>query len=103
MDEKYMETIMNLIVYGGNGKSCSMEAIRAAKKGDFELADKKMKEAEESLLQAHHAQTEMLTEEANGKKSELSLLMVHAQDHLMTGSAFKDLAKEIIELYRKVD
>ena len=29
MDEKNIETIMQLIVYGGNGKSCSMEAIRA--------------------------------------------------------------------------
>lgn len=100
MDEKYIETIMQLIVYGGNGKSCSMEAIRAAKSGDFKLADEKIKEAEESLLQAHHAQTEMLTGEANGEKVELSLLMIHAQDHLMTGTAFKDLAKEIIDLYR---
>jgi PTS system cellobiose-specific IIA component len=28
--------------------------------------------------------------------------MVHAQDHLMTGIAFVDLAKEIIELYKVI-
>lgn len=77
-----------------------MEAIQAAKAGDFELAEEKLKAAEESLLQAHHAQTEMLSQEANGNPVELSLLMVHGQDHLMTGMMFKDLAKEIVDVYR---
>ena len=94
MDEKKVQAIMNLIIYGGDGKSSSVEAIQAAKEGNFELADEKIKAAEESLLQAHHTQTEMLTQEANGDSVEVSLLMVHGQDHLMTGMMFKDLAKE---------
>ena len=79
-----------------------MEAIQAAKAGDFELAEEKLKAADESLLQAHHAQTEMLTQEANGNPVELSLLMVHGQDHLMTGMMFKDLAKELVDMYREI-
>lgn len=100
MKEENINAIMDLIVYGGDGKSSSMEAIHAAKQGDFALADEKIKSAEESLLKAHHAQTAMLTEEANGNSVELSLLMVHGQDHLMTGMMFKDLAKEIVDVYR---
>ena len=46
---------MNLIIYGGDGKSCAMEAIRAAKEGKFELADEKLQAAEKSLLEAHHS------------------------------------------------
>ena len=65
MDEKKVQAIMNLIIYGGDGKSSSVEAIQAAKEGNFELADEKITAAEESLLQAHHTQTEMLTQEAN--------------------------------------
>ena len=84
------------------GKSSSVEAIQAAKEGNFELADEKIKAAEESLLQAHHTQTEMLTQEANGDSVEVSLLMVHGQDHLMTGMMFKDLAKEIVDVYRTI-
>ena len=42
----------------------------------------------------------MLSQEANGNPVELSLLMVHGQDHLMTGMMFKDLAKEIVDVYR---
>ena len=100
MDEKSVQSIMNLIIYGGDGKSCAMEAIRAAKEGNFELADEKLQAAEKSLLEAHHSQTEMLAQEANGNPVELSLLMVHGQDHLMTGMTFKDLAQEIVDLYR---
>ncbi|ENA0413451.1 PTS lactose/cellobiose transporter subunit IIA, partial [Listeria monocytogenes] len=38
--------------------------------------------------------------EARGEKAEVSLLLVHAQDHLMNAITFKDLAKEIVDLYR---
>lgn len=44
MDEKKVQAIMNLIIYGGDGKSSSVEAIQAAKEGNFELADEKIKE-----------------------------------------------------------
>lgn len=89
-------------VHGCDGKSNAMEAIQAAKKGDFILADSKMKAAGESLLKAHHAQTDMLSQEASGTPTVLSLLMIHGQDHLMTGIAFKDLAAEIVDLYRTI-
>lgn len=100
MDEKNLQMIMELVMYGGDGKSNAIEAIRAAKEGNFELADSKMKDAGESLVKAHHAQTDMLSREAAGNPIEMSLLMVHGQDHLMTGIAFKDLASEIVDLYR---
>jgi PTS system cellobiose-specific IIA component len=101
--QQNLEAIMGLIMYGGNAKSDAMEAIAAAKKGDFELADQKIADAEESLVQAHHSQTEMLTQEAQGNNVKVTLLTVHSQDHLMTSIAFTDLAKEIIDLYRRVD
>ncbi|MBZ3635889.1 PTS lactose/cellobiose transporter subunit IIA [Enterococcus faecium] len=101
-DQQNIEAIMGLIMFGGNAKSDAMEAIAAAKIGDFELADRKIADAEESLIQAHHAQTDMLTQEARGNHMQVTLLTVHSQDHLMTSIAFTDLAKEIIELYRRV-
>lgn len=102
MDEKNLEMIMNLIMYSGDGKSHAMEAIQAAKAGDFALADEKLKNANESLIKAHHAQTEMLTKEASGNAVEVTLLMVHSQDHLMTSMSFKDLAEEIIYLHKQL-
>lgn len=101
--QQNLEAIMGLIMYGGNAKSDAMEAIAEAKSGDFELADKKIADAEESLVHAHHSQTGMLTEEAKGNNMQVTLLTVHSQDHLMTAIAFTDLAKEIIDLYRRID
>lgn len=98
--EQQLEVIMPLIMYGGDAKSSAMEAIQFAKKGEWEGADRKLKEAKDSLIQAHHSQTELLTNEARGETTTLSLLMVHAQDHLMTSITFVDLATEIIELYK---
>ena len=66
-------------------------------------AAEKLSQAQAALLEAHHAQTDMLTREAQGEKNEINLFMVHGQDHLMTSIAFVDLAKEIIALYQKIE
>lgn len=102
MNEENLEAIMGLIVHAGNAKSDAMEAIQAAKKGDFSEAMEKIQQAEASLVEAHHAQTGMLTKEAQGDHMTVTLLTVHSQDHLMTAIAFTDLAKEIIDLYKRV-
>ena len=94
---------MTLIMYGGEAKSCAIEAIAAAKKQDFDRAQDRLSQAQKALLHAHHAQAEMLSKEAQGEKTELSLFMVHGQDHLMTSIAFVDLAKEIVDLHKKID
>lgn len=103
MEQANLEAIMGLIMNSGDAKSSAMEAIQLAKEGNFEGADEKIKAADEALINAHHAQTDMLTKEAQGSAMEISLLMVHSQDHLMTSITFVDLAKEIIALYRKID
>lgn len=101
-EQANLEVIMELIMHGGEAKSDAMEAIQAAKNGDFELAESKICHAESSLVKAHHSQTGLLTQEAQGNKTEVSLLMIHGQDHLMTSMAFKDLAKEIVEVYKRI-
>ena len=50
-----LEVAMTLIMYGGEAKSCAIEAIAAAKKQDFERAQERLSQAQKALLQAHHA------------------------------------------------
>ena len=99
MNQEQLENIMSLIVKSGNAKSDAMEAIQEAKAKNFEVAKEKIESAEKHIVEAHHAQTALLTQEASGEKVEITLLLVHAQDHLMTSISFIDLAKEIIDLY----
>lgn len=98
--EENTEMVMNLIVNAGNAKSRAMEAIFAAKKRDFETAEEKFKEANTQINNAHNTQTSLIAAEANGDHTEINLIMIHAQDHLMTAIAFIDLARELVDFYK---
>ena len=102
MNDEQMAVIMTLIIFGGEAKSSAIEAIRAATESDFDKADERIEAASKAIVEAHHGQTELLTKAANGEEVAVSIYMVHAQDHLMTGIAFVDLAREIIELYKVI-
>lgn len=101
-NEENLQAVMGLIMNGGNAKSSAFEVIKAAKKGDFTEADAKLKEADKFLVEAHNSQTGMLTKEANGDHVPVTLLMVHSQDHIMNAITFRDLAGEIVDLYKKL-
>lgn len=92
---------MQLVGNAGEGRSLAFEALAHAKKKEFDLAQEKLKKSKESLLRAHSLQTDLICKEADGEKTEIGLLMIHAQDHLMTAMLAKDLITEMIELYKK--
>jgi len=97
-----METIIfTLITHSGDARSSAMEAISFAKKGEFDQAEESLRNATEKLGEAHKAQTQLIQGEAQGNKTEFSLLLIHAQDHLMNAMTVKDLATEIVELYKR--
>lgn len=98
--EKMTETAFQIILYAGNGKSNAMEAIQVAKEGNFNEADQLIQAASDELNNAHHYQTTLLQNEAKGDKHAINLILIHSQDHLMNAMTTRDLAIEIIELYR---
>ncbi len=99
--EELEEIIMQIIVNSGAARSLSIEALRDAGKGDFDGADEKMNQADQTLLETHEYQTNLIQDEINGKSAPLSLLMVHAQDHLMNAMTVMDLAREIIAMKKE--
>ncbi|MFX3628995.1 MAG: PTS lactose/cellobiose transporter subunit IIA [Ectobacillus sp.] len=96
------EVSFHIILNGGNARSLAMEAINLAKAGEFEEAVQKLDEANEEITKAHRSQTQLIQGEARGETVEIRLLLIHAQDHLMNAITVIDLAKEIIELYKKI-
>lgn len=96
------EIVVEIIVHSGQVRSLSMEAVQEAKKRDFDKAQKLLEEANLEFSKAHKVQTDLIQKEVSGEKTELSLLMVHAQDHLMTGLTVKEFAEEIIEIYKNM-
>lgn len=98
----YQEIVLQIIISGGNAKSYAMEAIMKAKEGDIIEAKRLLIKSNEELGSAHKIQTELIQNEAAGRTTEVTLLMVHAQDHLMNAITVKDLAREFIDLYERI-
>ena len=97
------EVILNIIMHSGEARSNSMEAISLAKIGDFDKAKELLIKADEELGYAQSSQTTLIQGEAVNEKIEFSLILLHAEDHLMTTMTFKDLAVEIIEIHEKIN
>ncbi|MDF2675337.1 MAG: mannose transporter subunit [Clostridiales bacterium] len=93
--------IMEIIANGGDARSSCLKAVRCARSGQFEEAEELLKRAEESLEKAHNIQTKLIQAEIRGERNEITLLMVHAQDHLMNAITVKDLVVEMIAESKK--
>lgn len=89
-----------IIANAGDARSFAFGALEAAKAGNFEEAAELLKKSDEAATLAHKAQTELLFKEANGDKTTVDVLLVHAQDHLMTSMLAVELIKELITLYK---
>lgn len=97
------EVVLGIIIHAGNAKSKLYEALSSAKANDFEKAEELLNEADQEVLNAHKIQTNLIQGEAAGNKPELSMLLIHSQDHLMTCMSEKNLIKEIIDLRKEMN
>ncbi|BBW74848.1 MULTISPECIES: PTS lactose/cellobiose transporter subunit IIA [Klebsiella] len=94
------EQVMGIIINAGQSRSLCYEALSCAKAGDFAAADEKMKEAAHFAREAHLVQTQLIEADEGEGKTKMTLVMVHAQDHLMTSILAKELIGELIAIYR---
>lgn len=99
-----MEVIcFQIISNSGTAKSSYIEAIQKAKQKDFETAKKLIAEGQEYFTQAHHIHSELLQKDAFGEHPEFSLILIHAEDQMASCEMAYIMAKEIIELYKKIN
>lgn len=92
-----------LISNAGMAKSAYIEAIKMAKKGKVQEAKNKIAEGEAYFLKGHNVHFEIITKEANGKEIPNSLLLIHAEDQLMSAEDFRIHAEEFIDLYEMIN
>lgn len=86
----------------GMAKSLAVEALRDVREGNYDVAEEKMKEASDYLVKGHHAHTSLIQQEASGEKVEFSLIIMHAEDQMMSTETIKLLAEEMIEMYKEL-
>lgn len=84
----------------GAARSMYIEAIGEAKKGHFEEADRLIEEGAQIFLEGHKAHSSLIQKEASGEHVNVTLLLMHAEDQLMTTDSFKIVAQEFVDVYR---
>lgn len=96
------QTAFSIISSAGDAQEMILKALSVARTGDYAQAEKLMAESETILVQAHRLQTDLIKKEADGAKSEFSVLLVHAQDYVMNAILAKKLVSEMILLYKDI-
>ncbi len=95
------EAVMEIIVNAGQSRSLCFEALHAARQGNIDEAQSLLREADGYARQAHKMQTKLIEQDAGEARQPMTLIMVHAQDHLMNSLLARELSEEIIHLYQR--
>lgn len=101
--EELQVAAFEIILHSGSARTVVHEAFADMREGRYDEAAEKLEAANADLLEAHHAQTKLLQDYASGIEIKIEIIMVHAQDHLMTTMTLREVALEMLNLYRKVD
>lgn len=91
-----------LIANSGEAKQFYADAIMQAREGQFEVAKNKMAAGDETFQIAHQVHAELIKNEANNQKTELTLLLIHAEDQMMSTESYRALADELIHVYQEL-
>lgn len=86
----------------GGAKSMYVEAINLVKEGKTEEAREKMKEGRELYMESHTHHFSLIQKEANGEDVPFSLILMHAEDQMLSTEVVELMASEIIEMYEKM-
>ena len=96
--ENFEETCFQIISYAGEARSYFIEALRHAKDTDKSECRRLLDAGNESLIQAEKAHMQFVTLEANDQSVDMKLLLLHAEDIMMSADTMKALVSELTEL-----
>ena len=95
--------IMDLIMKAGDAKGECMFALEAARKGEFFKAKNMLEKANKKIVEIHRLQSELMQRECKGEKIEVTILLVHAQDHLTNALVTYDLVDELVMYMEEIN
>ena len=91
MDEKFELACFQIITYVGTARTHFINAIQCAKEGKYDEAAELIKQGDEAFSLGHNAHADLLTMDANGEISNGYMLLMHAEDPLMSAEGFRIL------------
>lgn len=96
--EEMQGVAFQIIAAVGEAKSSYVEAMALARKGEFESAKALIVQGDKMYSEASHYHLGLVQREAQGEQLPFSLILMHAEDQLLTTEVVKLMAIEIIEL-----
>lgn len=93
---------LEIITNVGTARSMYVEAVQAAKEGDFEKAHSLLAEGETVFVEGHKAHSDLVNADVGVKDLGFMFLVMHAEDQLMSAETLKIIADEFVELYETV-
>lgn len=92
-----------IIGFAGDAMSLIMQALDELADNKFDEASQRIQEAKLEINKAHQVQTDLLMKgfKEDSVQEPVSLIMVHAQDHLMNAMLAIQLVEKLIKIHRK--
>ena len=103
VSEQFEMLCFQVITFVGTARTHFINAIQSAKAGNFDEAENLIKEGDSAFSQGHNGHADLLTMDANGELSGGMMLLMHAEDQLMSAEGFKIIAEEMIASYEQMD
>ena len=97
-NEQLHLSCFEIISQVGMARSCYIEAMDLACAGDVEQAQEKAAQGDEFYTAGHGVHAQLITQAAQGEAVPVDLLLVHAEDQLMSAEDFKILTERFINL-----
>ncbi|MEX1447825.1 PTS lactose/cellobiose transporter subunit IIA [Enterococcus sp. C76] len=100
--EELETKIFDLIVHSGNARGLLFETLECAENKEYYEIDNLLNKAKEEMNIAHNIQTQLIQDNLAGK-GEISLLLIHAQDQLMTVMSEQALIERLIKMQKQIN
>ena len=94
LEEMALEIITNV----GTARSMYVEAVEAAKAGNFEEAHNLVAEGEKIFVNGHHAPADLVNAKIGVEELQYMFLVMHAEDQLMSAETLKIVCDELIDM-----
>ncbi|MCC5889910.1 MAG: PTS lactose/cellobiose transporter subunit IIA [Alkalibacterium sp.] len=96
------QMIFEIIASAGDARDLTYQALDNVNEGKIKEAYELIEQAEKTMNTAHNAQTKLIQSEVQGEKIDGGLLMIHAQDHMMTAIAEHQMVKRMLPIFEKL-
>ncbi|MCI8578339.1 MAG: PTS lactose/cellobiose transporter subunit IIA [Lachnospiraceae bacterium] len=100
--EELVAVCFQIITYVGTARSCFVNAVQSAKAGKFDEAESLIKQGDEAFVEGHRCHADLIAKEAGGELTASSMMLMHAEDQMMSAEGFRIIAEEFIAVHRRL-